>query len=54
MYRIPLVLIALVVIVTALAGQIIWGDGIVWDTLDGDQILWGTLGGDGDSIVWGT
>ena len=50
-----LALLALaIVVLTSLAGQILWGDSIVWGTMsDGDQILWGTLGSGGDQIIWG-
>jgi hypothetical protein len=38
MSRIPLVLIALVLVLAAgSGGQIVWGDYLVW----GDQIIWG-------------
>ena len=43
-----------IVVLTSLAGQILWGDGIIWGSMsDGDQILWGTLGSGGDQIIWG-
>jgi hypothetical protein len=53
MYRFQLALFVLTIALAALAGQILWGDAIMWGTLDGDQILWGTLSS-GDAIVWGT
>lgn len=47
-----LALIALaIVVISSFAGEILWGDGIIWGSLDGDQILWGTLGD--DQIIWG-
>jgi hypothetical protein len=49
-----LVLLALIVVLASLAGQFLWGDGIVWDTQSGDGILWGTLGITRDAIVWGS
>ena len=53
-FKLALVALA-IVIVASLAGQILWGDAIMWGTMsDGDQILWGTLGNTGDAIVWGT
>ena len=46
MRRVQLAVLALVIALAALAGgEILWGDAIVWGTLDGDdQIIWGTLG----------
>ena len=40
--QLGLIVMTLAVILASLAGQIIWGDQIIWGTLDGDQILWGT------------
>jgi len=52
-FKLALVALAIVVL-TSVAGQILWGDSIVWGAMsDGDQILWGTLGSGGDQIIWG-
>ena len=54
-FHLSLLVLALAVVLAAFAGQILWGDAIMWGTMsDGDQILWGTLGNTGDAIVWGT
>ena len=55
MRRVQLAVLALVIALAALAGgEILWGDVVVWGTLD-DQIIWGTLGAeDGEYIVWGS
>ena len=52
MHRFHLLLLALTIAFAALGGEILWGDVVVWGTLDGDSIVWGTLG-DGDTVVWG-
>lgn len=52
MRRFHIVLVALIVVLASLAGQIIWGEAIVWGTLGDDHIIWGTLGR--DAIVWGS
>ena len=56
MRRFQLALLALVIALAAFAGgEILWGDAIIWGTLDGDMIIWGTLGADdGEYIVWGS
>jgi len=53
--RFHLTLLTLFVIIAALTGQLLWGDALVWGTLDGDTIMWGTLGAeDGEYVVWGS
>ena len=36
-------LVLAVVVLASLAGEILWGD----------EIIWGTLGSGGDQIIWG-
>ena len=43
-FHLSLLVLALAVVLAAFAGQILWGDAI----------MWGTLGNTGDAIVWGT
>ena len=38
--RFHLTLLTLFMVIAALTGQIVWGDAIMWGTLD-DQIIWG-------------
>ena len=47
------VLLALVIALAALTGELMWGDGIIWGSLGEEEIIWGTLGESADYVVWG-